>query len=155
MVGAMLSMLSFTVMRTLAAQDAGSLSLPAPSAESAATPAGKGTHKPPPPRLEGVPAPVANALADGKVVVLLFAGQGATDAATARHFRSLAELGPRVRAFKAGLGDLVRYSGIVTSLGITQTPAVVIVRPDLTAAPPIEGYVESGYLRQRVKDQLR
>jgi hypothetical protein len=30
----------------------------------------------------------------------------------------------------------------------------VIVRPDLRAVPPIEGYVETQYLVQRVKDQL-
>lgn len=162
-VGVMLSILSFLFMRAIAAQDPVELSLPAPAANTGAQKAGAdaaaGTKQkaptPPPPRLEDVPRPVATALADGKVVVLLFAGQGAADAATARHFRALSALGSDVHPVRAGLSDFGRYSGIVANLGITQTPAVVIVRPDLTAVPPIEGYVESGYLLQRVRDQLR
>ena len=56
--------------------------------------------------------------------------------------------------FRAGIADVGRYAGIVAKLGVTQAPSIVIVRPDLRAVPPIEGYVESQYLLQRVKDQL-
>jgi hypothetical protein len=59
-----------------------------------------------------------------------------------------------VRSFRAGISELGRYAGIVAKLGITQAPSIVIVRPDLRAVPPIEGYVETQYLVQRVKDQL-
>jgi hypothetical protein len=110
---------------------------------------------PPEPRVEDVPRPVANALADGKVVVLLFTEKGgADDQATARHFAAVSQLGNGVRSFRAGISELGRYAGIVAKLGITQAPSIVIVRPDLRAVPPIEGYVETQYLVQRVKDQL-
>ena len=100
--------------------------------------------------------PVADALADGKVVVLLFAEKNAADdQATARHFTTLSQLGSGVKTFRAGISDVGRYAGIVAQLGVTQAPSIVIVRPDLKAVPPIEGYVESQYLLQRVKDQLR
>jgi hypothetical protein len=156
----MLSMLSFVSMRMIGADSAG-FTLPAPSANVAQPPPGAAAHKapekkPPPPRLEGVPRPVANALADGRVVVLLFVEPGAAeDRATAKQFGALSRLGRRVHPVRASIADVGRYSGIVANLGITQAPAVVIVRPDLKAVPPIEGYAESGYLLQRVKDQLR
>ena len=60
-----------------------------------------------------------------------------------------------MQTFRAGISDVGRYAGIVAKLGVTQAPSIVIVRPDLRAVPPIEGYVESQYLLQRVKDQLR
>jgi hypothetical protein len=60
-----------------------------------------------------------------------------------------------VKTFRAGISEVGRYAGIVAQLGVTQAPSIVIVRPDLRAVPPIEGYVESQYLLQRVRDQLR
>ena len=104
-------------------------------------------------RLEDVPAAVSSALASGKVVVLLVAEKGADDAASSGHYGAVSRLGG-VRAFRAGVEDLERYAGIVAQVGLSQAPAAVIVRPDLKAVPPIEGYVDSQYLLQRVKDQL-
>ena len=156
-VGALLSMLSFTVMRTVGTQS-GDLGAPASDTQSvsseapAAAPA-KSTPAPEP-RLEDVPAGVSNALASGKVVVLLVAEHGADDAATGGHYGALSRVGG-VRAFRAGVEDLQRYAGIVARAGLTQAPAALIVRPDLKAVPPIEGYVDSQYLVQQVKDQLR
>jgi hypothetical protein len=159
--GALLSLISFTAMRTLATQSAGDI--PVPDIGTQAVTSGPSTASkpepkpapPPEPRVEDVPRPVANALADGKVVVLLFTEKGgADDQATARHFAAVSQLGNGVRSFRAGISELGRYAGIVAKLGITQAPSIVIVRPDLRAVPPIEGYVETQYLVQRVKDQL-
>jgi hypothetical protein len=159
--GALLSLISFTAMRTLATQSAGDI--PVPDIGTQAVTSGPSTASkpepkpapPPEPRVEDVPRPVANALADGKVVVLLFTEKGAADdQATARHFAAVSQLGNGVRSFRAGISELGRYAGIVAKLGITQAPSIVIVRPDLRAVPPIEGYVETQYLVQRVKDQL-
>ena len=159
--GALLSLISFTAMRTLATQSAGDI--PVPDIGTQAVTSGPSTASkpepkaapPPEPRVEDVPRPVANALADGKVVVLLFTEKGgADDQATARHFAAVSQLGNGVRSFRAGITELGRYAGIVAKLGITQAPSIVIVRPDLRAVPPIEGYVETQYLVQRVKDQL-
>lgn len=162
--GALLSLISFTAMRTLATQSAGDIPVPdlgtqgvtsGPST-AASKPDPKPTPAPEPePRVDDVPRPVANALADGKVVVLLFTEKGAADdQATARHFSAISQLGNGVRSFHAGISELGRYAGIVAKLGITQAPSIVIVRPDLRAVPPIEGYVDTQYLVQRVKDQL-
>ena len=154
-------MLSFTVMRAIGASGAEDFALPAPAAQTATKPVSGGgpareaAPKPPPvPRVEDVPRPVANALAGGKVVVLLFVEPGAAeDQATAAHFGALSSLNG-VKPFKANIARVGDYAGIVANLGLTQAPAIVIVRPDLKAVPPIEGYVESGYLLQRVRDQL-
>ena len=161
--GALLSLISFTAMRTIATQSASDI--PVPDIPTHAATAGSGTPapkadaapapKPPEPRVEDVPRQVADALADGKLVVLLFTEKGAADdQATAQHFAAVAQLGGGVRTFRAGISDLGRYAGIVAQLGITQAPSIVIVRPDLRAVPPIEGYVDTQYLVQRVKDQL-
>jgi hypothetical protein len=160
--GALLSLISFTSMRTIGTQSAGDLPVPDIAAQSvtggSSAPATK-EPKPAPepePRVEDVPPAVSKALADGKVAVLLFTERGAADdEATARHFAALSQLGGGVRTFRAGIGDVGRYAGIVANLGLTQAPSIVIVRPDLRAVPPIEGYVESQYLIQRVRDQLR
>ena len=152
----MLSMLSFTVMRTIGTQS-GDVGMPASSTQSVATqaPTAKPSKQPAPPepKLEDVPPAVSNALASGKVVVLLVAEHGADDAASAGHYGTLSRLSG-VDVFRAGTEDLERYAGIVARVGLTQAPAAVIVRPDLKAVPPIEGYVDSQYLAQRVKDQL-
>ena len=132
----------------LPASDTSSVSSEAPGA----TPANQAPK--PEPKLEDVPAGVSNALASGNVVVLLIAEKGADDAATGGHYGAVSRVGG-VRAFRAGVEDLQRYAGIVARAGLTQVPAAVIVRPDLKAVPPIEGYVDSQYLVQRVKDQLR
>jgi hypothetical protein len=155
----MLSMLSFTVMRTIGAQS-GDVGVPAPMTQSVtAQPSETKATKPvppPTPKVEDVPRGVSNALAAGKVVVVLFAERrAADDRATSQHFSALSRLGGRVETFRAGISDLGRYAGIVAQLGVTQAPSVVIVRPDLKAVPPIEGYVESQYLLQRVRDQLK
>jgi hypothetical protein len=160
--GAVLSLLSFTAMRTIATQSASDLPVPDIAAQGvtggSSSPA-KGAKPPPPPptpRVEDVPRAVSGALADGKLVVVLFTEKaGADDQANARHFSALSQLGSRVRTFRAGIADLGRYAGIVAELGVTQAPSIVIVRPDLRAVPPIEGYVESQFLVQRVRDQLR
>jgi hypothetical protein len=162
--GAMLSLISFSMARAVGTQSAPELPVPDFAGQSAVggPEGGKGASQnaekpapPPEPRVEDVPPAVSDALADGKVVVLLFTEKnGADDAATARHFSSLSQLGAKVETFRAGIADVGRYAGIVAHLGITQAPSIVIVRPDLRAVPPIEGYVESQYLLQRVKDQL-
>jgi hypothetical protein len=156
--------MSFTAMRTLATQAGGDLPTPEVAAQS--VPAGAPAPKPnaggakpappPKPRVQDVPRAVSDALADGKLVVLLFADKNAADdVATSRHFSALTQLGGKVKSFRANLSNVGRYRGIAADLGITQAPSIVIVRPDLRALPPLEGYVDSQYLLQRVRDQLR
>ncbi len=159
--GALLSLISFTAMRTIATQSAGDIPVPDLGAQSVTGGPSSGAVKPaakpapaPEPRVKDVPRAVSAALADGKVVVVLFTEKGAADdQATTQHFGALSQLGG-VKTFHAGISGLGRYAGIVAHLGISQAPSIVIVRPDLRVVPPIEGYVDSQYLLQRVKDQL-
>ena len=161
--GALLSLVAFTAMRTIGTQPIGDIPVPdiasqgavGGSSSSAKEKDAKPEPPPPVPRVEDVPPAVADALAAGKVVVLLFTEKGAADdQATARHFSTLSQLGGEVKTFRADISKVGRFAGIVAELGVTQAPSVVIVRPDLRAVPPIEGYLESQYLLQRVKDQL-
>ena len=154
--------MSFTAMRTIGADTADPPLPPPPAAqtssaaESATKPAAvKAAPAERAPRLEDVPPAVSDALARGNVVVLLFSEKGAADdAASSGQYGALSGI-DGVRVFRAGIRDLRRYAGIVTEVGVSQAPAAIIVRPDLTALPPIEGYVDSQFLVQRVKDQLR
>ncbi len=98
----------------------------------------------------GVPADVGRALRDRKVVVLFFGQGGADDVATADALSSLRGL-ERVAVFRDGIQNLGKYPGIVSGLGVAQAPAVVIVGTKRRARV-IEGFVDSGTLRQQVVD---
>ena len=98
----------------------------------------------------GVPAGVGRALRDRQVVVLFFGQGGADDFATAEAVASLRGL-KRVAVFRDGIQNLGKYPGIVSGLGVAQAPAVVIVNRKRRARL-IEGFVDSGTLRQQVVD---
>lgn len=98
----------------------------------------------------GVPLPVQRALDDRKLVILFFYKPGsADDQATARGVAALR--GPRVAVFSNPVGRLAKYRGLVGQLGISQAPAVVIIRKDRTARV-VEGYIDPATLAQDVAD---
>lgn len=98
----------------------------------------------------GIPLPVQRALDDRKLVILFFYKPGsADDQATARGVAALR--GPRVAVFSNPVGRLAKYRGLVGQLGISQAPAVVIIRKDRTARV-IEGYIDPATLAQDVAD---
>ena len=104
----------------------------------------------------GVPAGVARALAQRKVIALLFTLEGAADdSATRSALRSL-KTGSKskVAVFTDSIANVGRYSRLVGSLGISQVPSVVIVDTN-RQAQLLEGYVDSGTLRQYVADAKR
>jgi len=118
---------------------------------------GRGPDKParPAPKPEatlpsGVPVDVGRALRDRQVVVLFFGQGGADDVATAEAVASLRGL-KRVAVFRDGIQNLGKYARIVSGLGVAQAPAVVIVGTRRRARL-IEGFVDSGTLRQQVVD---
>jgi len=98
----------------------------------------------------GVPADVGRALRDRQVVVLFFGQGGADDVATAEAVASLRGL-KRVAVFRDGIQNLGKYAGVVSGLGVAQAPAVVVVGRQRRARL-IEGFVDSGTLRQQVVD---
>jgi len=99
---------------------------------------------------DGIPLPVQRALDDRKLVILFFYKSGsADDQATARGVAALR--GPRVAVFSNPVGRLAKYRGLVGQLGISQAPAVVIIRKDRTARV-VEGYIDPATLAQDVAD---
>ncbi len=98
----------------------------------------------------GVPPKVQKALDARRIVVLFFRQGGADDSATASAVRSLRGT-KRVSIFTAELSKLARYRRVIADLGVTQAPSVVIVGKDRKAAL-LEGFIDSGTLKQRVRD---
>lgn len=102
----------------------------------------------------GLPASVAVALAQGKTVVLLLSDdKAADDRSTAEAVKSLKGKVPNVKIFSDRLSRLGSYRAIVGRVGVSQTPAVVIVRG--SKARVVEGYVDPETLRQQVIDAKR
>jgi hypothetical protein len=146
------------------AADAGSEPPPPAPVATPAKPAAGGGAKPAQPR-SAKPKPsspkprtkadkVVAAVARRQTVVLMLSdGRGADHAATARAVRSLRGR-PGVRVFSDRLESFARYRSVVGSLGVSQSPAVVIVGRD-RKAQVVEGYVDAQTLRQRVRDAGR
>jgi len=129
-------------------------SKPAPPNAEPEGPAAKPTPTPgarkPSAATAGVPSKVARALESEKTVVLFFRQPGADDDATESAVRSLRGK-KRVAVFSDGIAHLARYRLVVTGLGITQAPSVVIVGKSRKAVL-IEGFVDKGSLTQQVLD---
>ena len=103
----------------------------------------------------GLPRAVAQALDANKVVVLFFyEPAGADDQATRAAVRTArSEGGGRVRVFQDVVAHISDYRRVVGSLGISQTPAMVIIDRKRTARI-LEGYLDSGTIKQSVRDAL-
>ena len=99
----------------------------------------------------GLPARMRRALEAKKVVVLFFRQRrGADDTATAAAVRSLRRR-RGVAVFSDGIDDLAKYRRVVSALGITQAPAVVIVDRK-GEAELAQGFLDEGTLTQLVVD---
>ena len=128
----------------------------APEAK-AAKPAAKPVPAKPKADESAIPAkltPVVRALARGDAVVLFLTRDGAADdAATRKAVASVKDM-RNVSVVQAGLEDLVDYRSVLSGAGVSQIPAVVIVRTG-HKAKLIEGFVDSTTLRQNIADALR
>jgi hypothetical protein len=98
----------------------------------------------------GLPGSVAVALAKGQTVVLLLSdGKSADDRSTTDAVRELRGA-KNVKVFTDRLSRLGSYRAIVGRVGVTQSPAVVVIRG--SKARVVEGYVDPETLRQQVID---
>jgi hypothetical protein len=127
----------------------------------AAKPAPKPAAKPAPAKPKtseaGIPAkltPVVRALARGDAVVLFLTRSGAADDAATRKAVASVKGMRNVSVVQAGLDDLVDYRSVLSGAGVSQVPAVVIVRTGHKATL-IEGFVDGKTLRQNIADALR
>lgn len=100
----------------------------------------------------------AAALARDDVVVLFFSKPGAADDTQARLAVQAIDDMKGVSFFKAGVEQLAAFRPMLDSpsgsVGISQIPATVIVRPGRKAVL-LQGFVDPGTLRQNVADALR
>jgi hypothetical protein len=114
-------------------------------------PQGAAARRPHAAAAPGLPARVNRALKAKKVVVLFFRQRrGADDTATAAAVRSLRRR-RGVAVFSDGIDDLAKYRRVVSALGITQAPAVVIVDRK-GEAELAQGFLDEGTLNQLVVD---
>ena len=161
--------LAITFLVTKPGSDSASVATPAPAAtSSSATTASTSTGttstaapaKPKEPALvagPGLPRDVARALDAKKVVVLFFYEPAASDdqatRAAVRAVRSAGGGAGRVALFQDVVARISDYRRIVGSLGISQSPAMVVIDRNRNAEL-LQGYLDSGTIRQTVRDAL-
>jgi hypothetical protein len=124
-----------------------------------------GTKAQPQPKAQRAPAPqrtveqrtaikVTKALARGDAVVFFFTRAGAADDTGTRQAVKAVKGRPHVTVVRAGLKDLTVFRPVLSGAGVSQVPAVVVAHAGKPARL-LEGYVDSGTLRQTIADALR
>jgi hypothetical protein len=104
--------------------------------------------------VEGRVLDAARALGEDKAVVFFFSKPGAADDVGTRVAMKSLRGKDRVAIFDASLDELAAYRPMLASVGISQIPSTVIVRPGKKAIL-LQGFVDAGTLRQNVADALR
>jgi hypothetical protein len=160
--------LAITFFVTKAGNDTGSVAAPATSAATSTTTTGTDTTTstgttstqtttPKQPAVAagaGLPSDVAQALNAHKVVVLFFYEPGASDdQATRAAIRAVRSAGGGVALFQDTVSHISDYRRVVGSLGISQTPAMVVIDRN-RKAELLQGYLDSGTIRQTVRDSV-
>jgi hypothetical protein len=160
--------LAITFLITKPGDDSSSVSTPTPAATSSSATAttaagttGSGTTatpaKPSQPAVEagaGLPRDVARALNAHKVTVLFFYEPAASDdqatRAAVRAVRSAGGPG-RVALFQDVVARISDYRRLTGSLGISQSPAMVVIDRNRDAQL-LQGYLDAGTIKQTVRD---
>jgi hypothetical protein len=124
------------------------------SAGQAGVQVGQTTAKPKVSKKERTLTDVKNALDSKSVVVLFFSRPGAADDTGARSaVRKLRGI-KGVEVFSPAFEDLSDYRPILAGTGVSQVPAIAIVKPGKKAVL-VEGYVDQKSLRQQVRNALQ
>jgi hypothetical protein len=98
--------------------------------------------------------PVIKALARGDVVVFFFTHPGpADDTGAAIAVRGLKQE-KHVKVFTVGLNELETYRPVLAGAGVSQVPAIVVVKAGHKARL-LQGFVDARTLRQTVADARR
>lgn len=160
-----------TFLVTKAGDDSGSVAAPTTSSATSTTATGTDTTtstgttstttttptKPKQPALAagaGLPSDVARALNANKVVVLFFYEPAASDdQATRAAVRAVRSAGGGVALFQDTVSRISDYRRLVGALGISQSPAMVVIDRN-RKAELLQGYLDSGTIRQTVRDAL-
>ena len=103
----------------------------------------------------GLPTPILRAIADEKVLVLLFWNpRGGDDRAQRTAIRKLPRHGGKVYTHVANVKDVSRYASITRGVNLSQSPTTVVVDPKL-GATPLVGFSARYEVDQIVSDALR
>ena len=103
----------------------------------------------------GMPLPVLKAIADHKVMVLLFFNPKALDdQAVRRELRHVGSHHGKVYVKAVDVKAISRYSQITRGVDLSQTPTTVIVDPKLQATA-LPGFEDADTINQSVADALR
>jgi sugar/nucleoside kinase (ribokinase family) len=162
--------LAITFLVTKAGDDAGSVAAPANPPATSTTATGTSTTtntgttsttakttKPKQPAVAagaGLPSDVARALNANKVVVLfLYDPAASDDQATRAAIRAARSAGGSVALFQDTVAHISDYRRVVGTLGISQSPAMVVIDRN-RKAELLQGYLDSGTIRQTVRDAL-
>jgi hypothetical protein len=162
--------LAITFPVTKAGNDTGSVAAPATPASTTTATTATGTStttstattstaakpaKPKQPALAagaGLPSEVARALNKDRVVVLFFYEPAASDdQATRAAVRAVRSAGGGVALFQDTVSHISDYRRVVGTLGISQSPAMVVIDHN-RKAELLQGYLDSGTIRQTVRD---
>ncbi len=93
----------------------------------------------------GLPAPFIDAWKSGKAVVLLIVrNHGIDDQLVTRSVRGLSG-DPGLAVFVAHANQVARYSRITQGVGVSQAPALIIVRPKKVSGSVPEAQVTYGF----------
>lgn len=98
--------------------------------------------------------PAIKALGRGDVVLFFFTRPGPADDTGTRHAVNSLRGQKGVSIFTVGLGELETYRPVLSGAGVSQVPAVVVVRAGQKARL-LQGFVDASTLRQTVADARR
>jgi hypothetical protein len=104
----------------------------------------------------GLPKKVAKAVADQKILVMLFWNpKAADDRAVKREMRNVGSRHKRtVAVHTANVNNIARYAALVPKASVQQSPSVVVVGHDRQATV-LSGYSDQMAIEQVVSDALR
>jgi hypothetical protein len=98
---------------------------------------------------------ILNVLSTGKVVVLLFHGDGADDQAARKAVHTVAADDTKhVVSAYADIAKVGAYEAITSGIQVTTAPTILVIGPD-KKAQVLTGYVDAGVIKQAVGDALR
>ena len=93
----------------------------------------------------GLPKPVIGAWKRGETVVLLIVRGGGIDDRLVHRSVRLLSADHGVAVFVTRAGKVARYSRITEGVGVSQAPALVVVRPKRITGPTPEAQVDYGF----------
>jgi hypothetical protein len=124
-------------------------------ATGTATAPGKAAVTPAGGDLAGVPAPVAKAIREQKVLVIgFFSAKSSDDRDVRKEMMKIDRWNGRVFVTAAPIEKISRWGRIARGVDVQQSPTIVVVGADLKATPLV-GYVDTRTIEQAVVDTMR